>query len=287
MEERSGGAHDVGTFTGTGGIELHWQRWLPPEDPRAVIVLVHGFGEHGGRYANVVQALVPRGYAVYSFDHRGHGRSPGPRGHIASWSEFRGDVAAFLAMVRRQTNLPVFLYGHSLGGLIVLEYALHHPAGLAGVVATGPILTQPAVSPALQMAARLVSRFAPRIAMDSRLDTSALSRDPEVVRLYREDPLVHGRATARLSTEISAAVARTQANAAQWQVPLLLAHGGSDRIVLAAGTRAFFDRVTFADKQLLEYPEGFHEPHNDLEHDRVLLDITGWLEAHRPSEGGG
>ncbi len=125
--------HREGTFRGHGGLELYYQCWRPEGTPLAVLVLIHGFGEHSGRYMNVVNHLVPRGYAIWSFDHRGHGRSPGRRGFVRTWDEFREDIRLFLEMVRQQEGgLPVFLMGHSMGGLMVLEYALHHPGRPAG-----------------------------------------------------------------------------------------------------------------------------------------------------------
>jgi predicted alpha/beta-fold hydrolase len=117
--------HQEGRFSGAGSQGLHYQCWEPEARPRAIVAVVHGFGEHGGRYGNVVRHLVPHGYAVYAFDHRGHGRSPGQRGHINAWSEFRGDVREFLSLIRQeQSKRPMFLLGHSLGGLIAIEYVL-------------------------------------------------------------------------------------------------------------------------------------------------------------------
>src|SRR5579863_7569397 len=133
--------HSTGTFRGAGEMELAYQRWLPEGTPRAALIIVHGFGEHGGRYMNIVGRLVPTGYAVYALDNRGHGRSPGQRGHINDWSEFRDDLGAFVALVStEQAGHPLFLLGHSMGGLIVLEYAERHPEGLRGVIASAPLL---------------------------------------------------------------------------------------------------------------------------------------------------
>lgn len=273
--------HAEGTFHGFGGLQLYYQCWRPDGEPRAVLAIVHGFGEHSGRYMNVVNHLVPRGYAIYSFDHRGHGRSPGQRGHINSWEEFRQDVRAFLQMVSAQEpGRPLFLMGHSMGGLIVLEYALHYPEGLNGVIASGPVLAQVGISPVLMMVARLLSRIWPRFATNSGLDATAISRDPEVVAAYRADPLVHSTATARLGTEMGRATLWTHEHASEWRLPLLILHGGADRLVPPEGSRRFYENVPVADKERYEYEGGYHEPHNDVNRAQVLADLERWLERH-------
>lgn len=273
--------HNEGTFQGFGGLQLYYQCWRPDGKPRAVLAIVHGFGEHSGRYMNVVHHLVPKGYAVYAFDHRGHGRSPGPRGHINSWEEFREDMRAFLQMVAAQEpGRPLFLMGHSMGGLIVLEYALHYPEGLKGVIASGPVLAQVGVSPLLLLLARLFSRIWPRLAMNTGLDATAISRDPEVVAAYQADPLVHSIASARLGTEMARATAWTHEHAAEWKLPLLILHGGADRLAPPEGSRRFFENVPIADKERYEYEGGYHEPHNDVNRAQVLADLEHWLERH-------
>jgi len=169
--------HTEGTFRGFEGLELYYQRWRPAKGAKAVLSIVHGFGEHSGRYGNVVDWFVPKGYAVYAFDLRGHGRSPGPRGHVNGWGEFHKDVKLFLEFVRgREPDEAVFLLGHSVGGLIVLEYALHQPEGLAGVIASGPVLAQVGISPFLIALSKILSSILPRIAINTGLDATAISR---------------------------------------------------------------------------------------------------------------
>lgn len=273
--------HREGTFRGHGGLELYYQCWRPEGTPLAVLVLIHGFGEHSGRYMNVVNHLVPRGYAIWSFDHRGHGRSPGRRGFVRTWDEFREDIRLFLEMVRQQEGgLPVFLMGHSMGGLMVLEYALHHPEGLQGVIASGPALAQVGVSPVLLKIAQLMSRIWPSFTMDTGLDATSISRDPAVVAAYQADPLVHSKASARLGTEMARAMAWTHQNASRWRLPLLILHGGADRLVPPEGSRRFYEAVPIADKEYREYEGGYHEPHNDIHRDQVLQNLERWLEAH-------
>ena len=273
--------HRTGNFAASGGTELYYQCWLPDGEPRAILAIVHGIGEHSGRYQNVVDHLVPRGYGVYGFDHRGHGRSPGPRGHVDAWGDFVEDVDAFLRLVAaQQPGRPLFLLGHSLGGLIVLDYVLHYPDTVQGVIASGPALAQTGASPLLMALARIMSRIAPRLTLDTGLDATAISRDPAVVEAYKQDPLVHGKATARFGAEMDAAMKRTSSRAAELRLPLLILHGGEDRLVPAEASRDFFERVTFADKERHEYEGGYHESHNDIEKERVLADLADWLERH-------
>ncbi|HHH41628.1 MAG TPA: alpha/beta hydrolase [Chloroflexi bacterium] len=273
--------HREGTFQGAGGLELYDQCWRPEEEPRAVLAIVHGFGEHSGRYMNVVNRLVPKGFAVWGFDHRGHGRSPGQRGYINEWGEFREDVRAFLQMVAGQEpGRPLFLMGHSMGGLIVLDYALHHPEGLNGVIASGPALGQVGIAPILLTLSRLLSWIWPRLSLDTGLDATAISRDPEVVKAYQEDSLVHSKGTPRLGTEMEKTMEWVQAHAADLRVPLLILQGEADRLVSPKASRAFFEEVTFPDKEWHGYEGGYHEPHNDVTRDQALSDLEQWLERH-------
>ncbi len=273
--------HREGIFRGAGGIELYYQRWRPEGEPRAALAIVHGFGEHSGRYPNVVKHFVPRGYAVYGFDHRGHGRSPGKRGHINAWSEFRDDVRAFVQLVATQEpQRPIFMLGHSLGGLIALEYVLRDPASLRGVIASSPLLVQAGLSPVVVTLAKVLSRVAPGTAIKTGLDASTISRDPAVVKAYQDDPLVHSFGTPRLSTEITAAQNWTNAHAADLKLPLLLIVGSEDKLVPPEGGRKFFDAVTFGDKQKLDYSGAYHETHNDIIAPQVMADVERWLDAH-------
>jgi alpha-beta hydrolase superfamily lysophospholipase len=273
--------HHESTFPGSGGLELYCQDWIPSGTPRGAVAIVHGFGDHSGRYANVVNCLVPAGYAVYGFDLRGNGRSPGQRGYINDWSEYREDVEAFLQTVRAaQPNAPLFLYGHSMGGLIALEYVLHRPQGLRAVIASSPLLMQPGISPALILLGRILSRVAPRFSLNTGLPADSISRDPAVVEAYRTDPLVHSLGTPRLSTELAAAQQWSLAHAAELSLPLLMILGSADRLSPPQGGRQFFASVTSAEKQLLEYKDAYHECHNDIIYEQAVADVKAWLDKH-------
>lgn len=266
------------TFTGYGGLELFCKSW-PAEKPRAAVVLVHGFGEHCDRYPHVIETLVPAGYSVFSFDHRGHGRSPGKRGHVLNWNEFLQDIENYIQKVHTEhADLPLYLMGHSMGGLMVLTYALHHPQLLRGVISSAPVLTEPNLNPVLLTISKLLSRLAPGFAIATKLNGDQISRDPDVVAAYKSDPLVHSMASTRLGTEITAAAERAQMAAGQFTLPLLMLNGGADELVPPQGSAEFFEQVPHNNKERHVYEGGFHEPHNDIQHQQVTADILNWLD---------
>ncbi len=261
------------------GQDLYYQRWRPDQDAKAVVAIVHGFGEHCGRYPNVVDTLVPAGYAVYSFDNRGHGKSFGKRGHIDEWEDYRTDVFAFLEQVREnEPDTPLYLMGHSLGGLIALDFILRLPDGVEGVVISGPALTQGAVNPLLLIASRIISVIAPSFGLDTQLESTDISRDPQVVMTYQKDPLVHSMASARLGTEMGSAIKWVRKHAADLKVPILLIHGGEDKLVPAKTSQEFFEKITLEDKNRIEYDGYYHETHNDLNWEKPVGDILDWLD---------
>ncbi len=266
-------------FTGVGDLELHTQAWLPDTRPRAVVVLVHGVGEHCGRYRNVVAPLVEAGYAVYSFDQRGHGASPGRRVHINRWTEYRDDLRTFLGIVAsKEPGRPVILYGHSMGSLVVLDYLLQKPSGLAGAIISGAALQPAGVgSPGMIAMARVLTHVTPTLAINLGIEAEALTRDPEALAAYRADPLVTGKATVRWGTESLDAVARIKAGMSGIDLPLLVVHGEDDHLNLVAGARSLFEAIPHADKTLRVYPGVIHEPHNDLGHEQLVADVTEWL----------
>jgi alpha-beta hydrolase superfamily lysophospholipase len=272
--------HSEGSFQGSGGLVLYRQSWRPDGPARAALALVHGLGEHSGRFQNIVNYLVPHGFAVHSFDLRGHGRSPGRRAYINSWDDYREDVRAFVRQVGQdEPDRPLFLMGHSMGGLIVLEYVLHHPDGLRGVIASAPGLDVGGISPVALFLGRALSGIWPTFTVSSGLDATGLSRDPAVVQAYKDDPLVHGKGTARLGVEGPAAIQRVHAHTADFKLPLLILHGSADRLTNPKISRAFFDKLTTPDKTYLAYEGGYHESHNDLHHQQATADLLHWLEA--------
>ena len=260
------------------GLRLFRRSWVSDRPLRALL-LVHGYAEHSGRYEEMASFFAARGGAVHAYDHRGHGRSGGPRCHVARFDEFLDDLALVLASVRAQhADLPVTIVGHSMGALITLAFLAERNPVLASAVTSGPALSLRGVSPVRVALARAVRRALPRLALGSGLDPQGLSRDPEVVRRYLEDPLVDRTMTASLGAELLAAAPRTAARANRVNVPLLMLHGGADPICAAEGSRGFHAGLTTTGSALRIYPELRHEIFNEPEREAVWQDVQTWLE---------
>jgi alpha-beta hydrolase superfamily lysophospholipase len=262
------------------GTDLHATWWAPVGPPKATVVRVHGLGEHSGRNAHVAARLAEAGYAVAMFDLRGHGKSPGGRGHTP-FNRTMEDIAACLAFAREQIpGVPRFLYGHSLGGLLVLTYALRLKPELAGVIVSSAGLRSPVLEQQVKMtAAKLLGSTLPTIAIPSGLDDSGLSRDPEVLEAYRSDPLVHDKASFALGKDGAEGADWALAHAGDFTLPLLMIHGSDDPIAYVRGTEEFAAEVE-GDVTVHIYEGLLHEPHNEPEQDDVLADIVTWLDAH-------
>jgi len=263
------------------GRILYAQSWQPESGPRAVVCLVHGHGEHAGRYAHVGAALSGAGYALLGYDLRGHGQSEGQRGHTPSYEALLDDVAGTLQQAEEHfPGRPRFLYGHSLGSTLVLSYGSRRQPQLAGVVSSGALLHTPLEQQALKIAlARLMNRLTPATALATGLDPETISRDPEVVRAYRNDPLVHDRITFRMASETLAAMRSTLAQAGEFSLPLLIMHGGADRLCFPEGSREFAAQVK-SDCTLKIWDGLYHEIHNEPEKEQVLEFTIAWLDAH-------
>jgi alpha-beta hydrolase superfamily lysophospholipase len=273
-------AHNEGTLTSQDGTELFFQHWAPDGDVKAVICLVHGLGEHSTRYAHVAAAYNAAGYAVIAFDTRGHGRSPGGRGHTP-FDKTMQDVSALLARgAELYPGTPEFLYGHSLGGLIVLTYALRNQPTIAGVVATSPGLSSPLLEQKLKIgAAKVLGSVLPTVTIPTGLDANLISRDPEVVKDYLADPLNHDKATLALGRDGALAAESALANAGDFRLPLFILHGTADEIAYAKGSEEFASKVR-TEHEIKLYQGLFHECHNEPEKDQVLADVVTWLDAH-------
>jgi alpha-beta hydrolase superfamily lysophospholipase len=273
-------AQEEGWFPGAGGLSLFRRTWRPAGAARAVLINIHGLGDHSGLYPTLVEFFTARRTAVHAFDLRGNGRSPGQRAYVDRWDDYREDLRCFVETVRREEpGLPVFLLGNSLGGLVVLDYALHRPGGLRGVIAASPPLGRLGVPAPLLMLGRVLSRLWPRFSLRTGMDLTGLARDPAVVEAVLADPLFHRVGTARLSTEVTAAIARIQAAAARFPLPLLVLHGSEDRMVAPDGSRAFVARVGHPDHELREYAGAYHVLFADLDRERVLTDVEQWIAA--------
>lgn len=264
------------------GARLVWKAWLPEAPPRAVIVLAHGYAEHFGRYEAFAATCNAAGLAVYALDHWGHGRSDGAPGFVPRFSAFTDGVELLLAEVEaRHGDLPRFLVGHSMGGLIAAAHLVTHQAHYRGAILSGPaIKAAQEPSLAMQWISRLLSALAPKLGVLA-LDAEGVSRDPAVVAAYRADPLVYtGKMSARLAAEMFDAMARTRDAASTIALPILLMHGEADRLTAPEGSRFLFDAVGSADKQLRIYPGLYHEIFNEPERAAVIAELIGWIDAH-------
>jgi alpha-beta hydrolase superfamily lysophospholipase len=275
--------HLEGTFQGAGGLNLYYQSWTLQKPAKAIVAIVHGLGAHGGLFFNAVEYLIDRGYGVYAFDLRGHGRSPGQRGHIDSWGEFREDLNLFLQLIReREADCPLFLWGHSLGGAIALDYALRFPEGLQGVIVTSPAIGKVGVPPWKITTGKLLSRVWPRFSLKLGFDDRASSRDLSAISIFLQDPLRHEYASARLATEFLETVDWIQSHVSDLRLPLLILHGSADRVTHPDSSWAFCLQVTFPDKECYELPGSYHDLHADVNRDEILADLGEWLERHLP-----
>jgi alpha-beta hydrolase superfamily lysophospholipase len=268
------------TSAGIGGLDLYAQGWLPEGSPKTVLVLAHGLGEHGGRYVALAQEFVGHGHAVYAVDHRGHGRSPGPRANIERFDHVVSDFCAFAGRAARQhPDAPLVLLGHSMGGAIALVAALRLQDSVRGVVLSAPALgVGEAIPPGRRLVAQLLSRIAPNVGL-MRLTPAAVSRDPAVVRAYEADPLVHhGPIPARTLVELLEAMDRFPALAPKLRLPTLVLHGTADTLVPVAGVRATYQALDVR-KRTVRYYEGlYHEVFNEPERAQVIADVLQWLE---------
>jgi acylglycerol lipase len=259
----------------------YWQRWAGSAPTRGVVVLVHGVHEHSGRYTHVGARLADAGYPVYAVDHPGHGRTDGLRGNISTMDATVAgvDQVARLA-VEREPGAPAFVYGHSLGGLIALQYITGTPIELRGAILSAPALDVSAANPVQRAAAGLLSRLTPNLGV-LKLDVTGVSRDLDVVRDYRSDPLNYlGSMRARTGAEVLRTVAAMRPRLEALKLPLLIFHGTADRIVPPAATQFVAEHVGSTDLTVKLYEGGYHESHNEPNKDAVLDDIIAWLDAH-------
>jgi alpha-beta hydrolase superfamily lysophospholipase len=274
-----------GTLDPVRECSIYQQAWLPEDPARAALLLVHGLGEHSGRYANLVDHLVPRGYAVYALDHVGHGRSGGQRMCVELFDDYVQPIQAYVTQIRaEQPGRPLFMLGHSLGGLIA-AYTLCQEDGqeaLAGAVLSGPAVAIPeGISPLMIQASKILSALLPRAGVVEAVNPEFISRDPQVVQAYRQDPLVTiGRMPARLGAEILRAQQHVAAHAAGISLPVLIVQGEQDRLVPAAGARALYEQIGSPDKTLRVYDGLYHEVFNEPERAQVLTDVETWLADH-------
>jgi alpha-beta hydrolase superfamily lysophospholipase len=268
------------TFTASDGISIFTQTWQPQGKPRAIVCIIHGLGEHSARYEHVAQYYLKHNYLVAAMDLRGHGRSGGQRGHSPSFEIVLEDISQFVHQIEQTyPGLPVFMYGHSLGGLLTINFALRNISQVKGFIVTSPNLAiAQKVAPWKLTLGKVFYSLLPTLSMPSGLDVNNISRDTAIVDKYKADPLVHDQASARFALDFINAGGWALHNPDKLKVPMLLMYGTGDRIVSGEAIRQFTKS-----NQLVNYREWdglFHELHNEPEQESVLDYEREWIESH-------
>jgi lysophospholipase len=280
--------HVEGRLPGALGVEIYWQAWLPPDGPRAVVVISHGVGEHSGRYSHVAARLNAAGFAAYVLDHRGHGRSSGQRCLIDRMDHAVADVDSFVSLAgSRHPGLALHLLGHSMGGAIAIAYALRHQERLRGLLLSSAAASLGSAPTSTRIEAMVLGAVAHGSGI-MELDPSLISRDPAVVRAWREDPLVYqGKLPARTVAEIAATIEGFAAGLPALRLPVLVMAGTADRIVPPSGSVMVHDRAGSPDRTLRLYEGLYHDLFNEPERRVALGDVAAWLDARtvpRPAD---
>ncbi|MDD4357810.1 MAG: lysophospholipase [Smithellaceae bacterium] len=272
-----------GSLKAKDGTSIFWKSWHPDTTPKAVVHIIHGYAEHINRYTNVINELVPAGYAVFGNDHRGHGNSEGRRGHVMSFQEFIDDEKQFRREVIKThcPGIPYFVLGHSMGSLIALNYIEQNAEEIKGLILSGTG-SQPGtdIPKILVTLTKILSGILPSIHVKSPLPPEFISRDKEVVKAYIDDPLVYNVITPRLAYEMNRFVVIGAQNSIQIKIPVLIQLGSKDTAF--SGQKELFEMIGAKDKTYKLYEGLKHEVYNELPVDRgrVLADLNSWLDEH-------
>ena len=271
-------SHNTGTFIGKGGTEIFFQTW-GVEDPRGILVIAHGVGEHSGRYGNIIDELKGGRILVYAIDHRGHGRSGGKRGHVDSFMDYIYDLKLFIDLIKEEnSSLPLILLGHSMGGVIACKYALTYAEDIDGLVLSSAGLIVAVEVPGWKKSmGNLLSRYLPSVTMSTGLQAADLSHDTDVVEAYENDRMVHDLVSAKWYTEYVKAGEECLNRALELRMPLLVFHGKEDRIVDYTGSEKIFSNASSLVKQLYLYDGLYHETMNEIDNKKVLQNAARWI----------
>jgi len=271
-------------WTNNDGTTTYVRGWEPDDTPKAAIGFVHGLGEHIGRFEHVAKALTDAGYVMVGFDLRGHGRTSGTRGHVPSLDAAMQDVRRLLQLLaEKYPDLPQFLYGHSLGGLFTLTYAIQYGSNLKGVIVSDAGLRSPLLDQKAKVVmAKVLGAFFPAMTIPTALDPTTISRDPEVVQKYIDDPLVHDKTSLGLAKASMTAIDLCFAHAKEFAPPLLMMHGKADKLTYASGSEEFAKLASETNKDVtLKLWDGlYHEIHNEPEKAEVFKFMIEWLDKH-------
>ncbi|MEZ5040411.1 MAG: alpha/beta hydrolase [Saprospiraceae bacterium] len=263
------------------GEKLYLQAWEPETPRKGAVLIVHGLGEHSGRYAHFAAYLNQSGYAVYTFDGRGHGKSslPSPTAYFASVEDYLKDIDdLFHKMKKYVEGVPCFIFGHSMGGGLVTQYVLNYQPALNGVLLSGSaLLPGDDISPFLIKISTFMSKVAPKLRA-VKLDSSHLSHDPEVMQKYNADELVYSKGIpARTGAELIAMMNTIQANMTKFDAPVLIMHGTEDHLTNIKGSEMLYEKASSIDKTLKLYEGFYHEILNEVEKETVMKDIVDWM----------
>jgi acylglycerol lipase len=272
--------HQESSFTGRRSLKIYFQSWQPAK-ARASVVIVHGLGEHSGRYVHVASELVDAGCAVYAIDLRGHGQSGGSRAMVDRFSNAIDDINQLIDLVReKQPQKPLFLLGHSMGGALSLRYALTHQNKISALILSGPAVALDGAPPLFKPLSKLLSSFLPRLGTFP-IKPELVSRDPDMVAAYAQDPLnCHGKVPLRTLAEIVRFVDWLPTRLKKLKLPILLMHGSEDKLAGVSGSRMVIDSISSNDKTLRVYDGLYHEIFNELPEARakVLKELGTWID---------
>lgn len=269
------------SFDGVGGVPIFYDVWTPNTGPTGVVIICHGYAEHARRYDHVAQRFGAAGLITYALDLRGHGRSGGKRVYLKNISEYTEDFHHLVGLATAaHPELKRVVLGHSMGGGVVFSYGVEHPDDYAAMVLSGPaVYAQDGVSPVMTVVAKVLGGLAPGLPVED-LPADAVSRDPAVVAAYEADPLVHhGKLPAGVAKALIGVGETMPQRAAALTAPLLVVHGGQDKLIPVAGSERLVECVGSTDVALKVYPELYHEVFNEPERAVVLDDVTSWIET--------
>ncbi|MCO5232368.1 MAG: alpha/beta hydrolase [Chitinophagales bacterium] len=268
-------------LTTSDGLKLYGKYWTPDSNLKGVITWVHGMGEHIERYEHVAKVITEAGYAIVGYDHRGHGRSEGNRGHIPSYEQFMDDLTlVFNQSSNLFPNIPHFIYGHSMGGGLVANYLERRKPQVKAALLSAPYFRLATPQPAIKLAlGRLTQNLVPKLALPTGLNPQHISRDAEVVKKYISDPLVHDKVSAKMGISLIENGEYAIAHAGDIQVPTLVLHGTGDQLTDCKASEEFAKKGGSL-IQIKLYKGLFHEIHNEPEKDIVFKDIIDWLNNH-------
>lgn len=279
----AGITHSTGEFKGVRDTVIRYQQWIPAKTaPRAAILIVHGIGEHGGRYSALAEDFIRAGFAVGCPDHRGHGKSEGKRAQVDKFDDFADDLDTYYAILRKQfpAPLPLFIVAHSMGGLIALRYVTRDKPDATGLVLSGAAAAKPEdISDLTITIGNILAKVLPDVGV-AGLQFDKISRDPAVVEAYTSDPLVTtGKIRARMGAELLAGMDTVEKDLPTLTTPILIMHGGDDVITPPHGSEMIYAEVGSKDKTLKIYDGLYHEVYNEPEREEVIADVITWIDA--------